>query len=166
MWISPGPSRFVNTAGRDPDFADRLDSSSQTTERAHRTMPSRGFIRRIVRAAVVIAVLSRIALALPAVITSVREMQELSNWEASHELPVEFEASVTYSRGYQHLLFPQDGHYSVFVRPPSNAQWLPGDRVRIVGITRPSLRPIVVASASPLLDTDSCQLPLPQALTN
>jgi tRNA threonylcarbamoyladenosine modification (KEOPS) complex Pcc1 subunit len=64
---------------------------------------------------------------------------------------VTFEATVVYSRGYQKLLFVQDGDAAVFVNPPTTAELLPGDRVLIQGVTQQSFRPIVVASAVTLL---------------
>ena len=42
-------------------------------------------------------------------LTSLRAIHALSNAQASHQLPVSFEATVTYYRGYERTLFVQDG---------------------------------------------------------
>ena len=45
----------------------------------------------------------------PSPLTDLRAITALSNTEASKELPVAFEATVTYSPGYENILFVQDG---------------------------------------------------------
>ena len=42
-------------------------------------------------------------------LTSLRAIHALSNAQASHQLPVSFEATVTYYRDYERTLFVQDG---------------------------------------------------------
>jgi hypothetical protein len=60
---------------------------------------------------------------------------------------VAFEATVTYFRGYDHLLFVQDGGFAIFVRPPADEKLIPGDRVLVRGTTQESYRPIVVSNS-------------------
>ncbi|MGA8730309.1 MAG: GGDEF domain-containing protein [Terracidiphilus sp.] len=78
-------------------------------------------------------------------LTSVRVLDALTNAQASHSLPAEFQATVTYFRGYEHALFVQDGDAAIYVETPQNVLLFPGDRVVIKGTTRDGFRPIVVA---------------------
>jgi diguanylate cyclase (GGDEF)-like protein len=75
----------------------------------------------------------------------------LTNDEARQAIPVEFEATVGYSRGYENLLFVQDGTDAIFVRPPTGMQLATGDRILIQGTTRASFRPLIVGSHLTLL---------------
>jgi hypothetical protein len=94
---------------------------------------------------------SGVALAASAPLTSLHAIHALTNAEASRGLPVEFQATVGYSRGYENLLFVQDGDDAIFVRPPSNAQFTGGDRVLIKGVTKDSFRPLVLGSSIVIL---------------
>jgi diguanylate cyclase (GGDEF)-like protein len=88
----------------------------------------------------------------PSPLNSLVAIHALDNEQASHALPVTFEATVGYFRGYQHLLFVQDGDLGIFVHPPQNAVNLhPGDRVLIQGTTHNSFKPNVTASAVTVL---------------
>jgi diguanylate cyclase (GGDEF)-like protein len=99
----------------------------------------------------------------PGTLTSLGAVHALSNAEASHAIPAAFEATVVYSRGYEHLLFVQDGDAAFFVNPPTTASLLPGDRVFINGETQGSFRPLVVASSINLLHRGA--LPKPARAT-
>jgi diguanylate cyclase (GGDEF)-like protein len=99
----------------------------------------------------VLASLSAARASEPVPLTSLRAVHSLSNAEASQAIPVAVEATVLYSRGYESLLFVQDGDSALFVRPPSTSALLPGDRVFIKGMTQGSFRPLLVASAITLL---------------
>ena len=66
-------------------------------------------------------------------LTTLRAIHAVSNEEAHLAAPVDFEATVSFSRGYENLLFVQDGGAAIFVRPPSGMQLTPGDRVEIRG---------------------------------
>jgi len=110
------------------------------------------FLRRPIPAVMlVLASLSSAWASEPATLTSLHAVHSLSNAEASHALSVAVEATVVYSRGYESLLFVQDGDSALFVRPPATAALLPGDRVFIKGKTQRSFRPLLVASAITLL---------------
>jgi hypothetical protein len=90
--------------------------------------------------------------AAPAALTSLSAIHDLNNARASQGLPVAFEATVTYFRGYDHLLFVQDGGVAIFVRTPEDDKLIPGnlvpgDRVLAGGTTQESFRPIVVGSS-------------------
>jgi diguanylate cyclase (GGDEF)-like protein len=89
--------------------------------------------------------------AAPVPLTSLHEVDALTNAEASRELPVVFEAAVGYSRGSEYLLFVQDGDDAIFVLPPSNIRLIPGDQVEVHGTTRASFRPIVIATSVKVL---------------
>lgn len=81
----------------------------------------------------------------PVALSSATAIHGLSNSEASRGPSVALDATVIYSRGYEHLLFVQDGDAGFFVSPPFTKQLRPGDRIHIQGKTQGSFRPIVVA---------------------
>jgi diguanylate cyclase (GGDEF)-like protein len=87
----------------------------------------------------------------PSPLTDLRAITALSNTEASKELPVAFEATVTYSPGYENILFVQDGDAAIFVLAPTGARLVPGDRVLVRGKMRASFRPIVVPDSLTVL---------------
>ena len=99
--------------------------------------------------------------AAPAPLDSLRAIHLLSNAEAVRALPVAFEATVVYSRGYENLLFVEDGDVAIYVRPPTNTQLAPGDRVLIEGRTQPSFRPIVLGSKVTVLHHGAPPMPVP-----
>ena len=75
----------------------------------------------------------------------------LSNEDARKGQKVEFEGTVVYSRGYENLLFVQDGQNAIFVRPPQTDGFTPGDRVLVHGRMLASFRPLVIGEAISLL---------------
>jgi diguanylate cyclase (GGDEF)-like protein len=81
--------------------------------------------------------------AVPIPLTSLRAIHLLTNPEASHLLPVSFQATVTYYRAYERTLFVQDGDIAIYVLAPTDLKLQPGDRVQIRGNTQPSFRPYV-----------------------
>ena len=87
----------------------------------------------------------------PATLTTLGEIHALTNAEASHKLPVAFEATVTYYRGYENNLFVQDGDTAIYVQAPTDAKLVPGDRVLVRGTTQESFNPIVVAESVTLV---------------
>jgi diguanylate cyclase (GGDEF)-like protein len=80
-----------------------------------------------------------------------RAIYSLSNVEASQSLPVAFEATVTYFRGYENFMFVQDEDSAVFVRLHASPTLVPGDRVLVKGTTAASFQPIVIAGSVTLL---------------
>ena len=78
-------------------------------------------------------------------LTTLRQIAALDNAQAKQGLPVDFEATVIFSRGFENLLFVQEGTDAIFVRPPSHANYEPGDRIRVHGKTQNSFRPIAVS---------------------
>ena len=97
----------------------------------------------------------------PAPLATLRAIHALDNPQAAHNLPVDFEATVVYFRGYENLLFVQDDNCGIFVRPPAKLDLQPGDRVRIEGVTRQSFRPLIVGKAVTLLRHGSLPVPVP-----
>ncbi|MFZ0746839.1 MAG: GGDEF domain-containing protein [Terracidiphilus sp.] len=104
-------------------------------------------MRRMFCAVAILAACTAMALAQPGTLTSLRTLHALTNAQASHSLPVEFQATVTYFRSYEHTLFVQDGDAAIYVEAPSDLLLFPGDRVLIKGTTRDGFRPVVVASS-------------------
>jgi diguanylate cyclase (GGDEF)-like protein len=80
-----------------------------------------------------------------AALTTLAAITALDNPQAGRAMLVDFEASVVFSRGYENILFVQEGNDAIFVRPPSQVSYQQGDRIRIHGKTQNSFRPIVVS---------------------
>lgn len=94
-------------------------------------------------------------------LTSLRAIHQLSNSEASRQLRVEFEATITYYRPDERSLVVQDGDVAIPVLPKTPADIVPGDRVRIEGTTQESLRPFVSASKITFLRHGTLPRPVP-----
>jgi diguanylate cyclase (GGDEF)-like protein len=78
----------------------------------------------------------------------------MNNTVATQDQKVAFEATVVYCRGYENLLFVQDGQDAIFVRPPDHTQWQTGDRLLIRGRLQASFRPLVVGESVTLVRHD------------
>jgi len=87
----------------------------------------------------------------PAPLTTIRAIHALTNEAANQHLPVDFEATITFFLPSERTLFVQDGDAAIYVFPPSNAGFAPGDRVRIIGTTRADFSPSVVSKTITLL---------------
>lgn len=94
-------------------------------------------------------------------LTSLRAIHALTNAQASHQLPVSFEATVIYYRGYERTLFVQDGDIGIYVQPRVQVQLAPGDRILIEGTTHESFRPFIAGANVTLLHHDSLPRPVP-----
>ena len=97
----------------------------------------------------------------PAALTSLHAIHILTNEQASRGLAVAFEATVTYYRSYEQVLFVEDEGASIYVQAPVNAGLLPGDRVLVRGKTHNSYRPEVFADSVTLLHHDDLPKPVP-----
>lgn len=87
----------------------------------------------------------------PAPLTGLHAIRALTNDEANQNLPVSFEATVTFLRASERTLFVQDGNEAIYVFPPEIANFVPGDRVLINGATRADFSPSVVAKTITLV---------------
>lgn len=87
----------------------------------------------------------------PIPLTTLSSIHTLSNAEASRAVPVAFEATVTYFRGYEKTLFVQDGDSAIYVQATTKLNLLPGDRILVRGVTRESFHPIIMSSDLVLL---------------
>ena len=107
--------------------------------------------RSISALAIILGLASLSQAAEPGALTTLKAIHALTNDEASHALPVDFEATVTFFRSYEGVLFLQDNGVSIYVQSPSSAVLLPGDQVRIIGKTHNSFRPEVFADSITVL---------------
>jgi hypothetical protein len=82
----------------------------------------------------------------PAPLNSLRAIKAVTNEEAAHALPASFTATVTYFRNYERTMFVQDGDQAIYVQAATKQNFVPGDVVRINGVTHESFRPFVVSS--------------------
>jgi diguanylate cyclase (GGDEF)-like protein len=87
----------------------------------------------------------------PAPLTSIHAIRSLTDAQADQGLPVAFEGTVTFFRGYQNSLFIQDGSDSIYVWVTTNGKLVPGDRVLVKGKTKPSFRTVVLSDDITLL---------------
>src|ERR1035438_5654553 len=117
--------------------------------------------RLIPAVAIVLGWASAAWAASPATLTTLRAIHALTNAEASKGLPVDFQATVTYYRGYETTLVVQDGDAGIYVHAPKDANLVPGDRVLIKGTTRPSFNPYIEPSSITLLHHGPQLKPLP-----
>lgn len=96
----------------------------------------------------------------PPTLTTLSAVHELSNDQAAQHLRVDFEATVTYFRGYERTLFVQDGDIAIYVQATTQLQLAPGDRVRVEGITHESFHPFVQSSSITRLSHDLLPQPV------
>ncbi len=101
--------------------------------------------------ALLLGSLMRILSAQPTLLRSLSAIHTLTNEQASHHLPVVFEATVTYFRSYERTLFVQDGDTAIYVQANTPLKLFPGDRIRVQGTTHESFRPFVLSSDIKLL---------------
>jgi diguanylate cyclase (GGDEF)-like protein len=111
--------------------------------------------------AIVLACASVAFAAGPGALTTLRAIYALTNDEASHALPVAFEGTVTFFRGYEEVLFVQDDGVAMFVQTPANLSFAPGDRVLVRGKTHDSYRPEILADSVTLLHHGELPSPAP-----
>jgi len=97
----------------------------------------------------------------PAPLTSLRAIHQLSNDQVREPVPVAFEATVTYFRGFEKTLFVQDGNAAIYVQPSTSLKLEPGDRILIRGVMKPSFRPFVLSSDITLLHHGALPAPVP-----
>jgi diguanylate cyclase (GGDEF)-like protein len=69
--------------------------------------------------------------------------------------------TVGYWRGYENLLFLEDGSLGIFVRVPMTPKLVPGDQVEVRGTTQKSFRPLVISSSVTLLRHGVPPAPVP-----
>lgn len=94
-------------------------------------------------------------------LTTLQAIHQLTNQQAAAHLPVDFEATVTFYRGYESTLFVEDGDTAVYVQPAKVYDLQPGDRIRVRGVTRESFRPFVDAATLTVLGHGSAVKPTP-----
>ncbi len=91
-------------------------------------------MKKLVTAFAVVAGLALTAWAeTPATLTTLRAVLHLTNDQASKGLPVAFEATVTYYRGYEGTLFVEDDGVAMYVNTPTDFGLVPGDRIMVRG---------------------------------
>jgi diguanylate cyclase (GGDEF)-like protein len=96
----------------------------------------------------------------PVTLTTLRAIHSIGNVEAGQSLPVAFEATVTYFRGYENFMFVQDEDSAVFVLVRRSPNLVPGDRVLVRGTTAASFHPVVIAGSVTLLHHGAMPKPI------
>ncbi|MGD0547174.1 MAG: GGDEF domain-containing protein, partial [Terracidiphilus sp.] len=87
----------------------------------------------------------------PATLTTLGQIHALNNGEGNKGYPVAFEATITFYRADEHLLFVQDGGDAIFIVATAKAELTAGDRVLIKGTTAGSYNPIVLSQSETVL---------------
>ena len=98
--------------------------------------------------------------AIAAPVSTVEAIAHLSPGEASRQLPVSFQAVVTYFRPYDHVLFVQDGPAAMYVNATTDLKLRPGDRVLVTGTTHDSFRNYVQSNNIALLRHEALPTPI------
>lgn len=93
-------------------------------------------------------------------LTTLRAIHQLSNAQAATSIPVDFQATVTFSRPVEHSLFVQDGDAAIWV-DWAGSVLAAGDRVEIKGNTASSFRPIVTVSSVKVVTHGTLPEPVP-----
>jgi diguanylate cyclase (GGDEF)-like protein len=117
------------------------------------------FMGKVIAAAALAALCAAFADAQP--LASAHAIRALSNTQADQALPVDFQATVTYVRSYQHALFVQDGDAAIAVDWGTENLLAPGDRVEIIGTTKAGFRPMVAAKSVTLVHHGTPPPPTP-----
>lgn len=102
--------------------------------------------RLVLPLATILACAASARAATPERLTTLATIKNMSNAEAQRHNNVSFQATVTYFRGFQNVLFVQDGDSAIYVSVTTDLNLSPGDRVLVRGEMRPSFRPYVVSS--------------------
>jgi diguanylate cyclase (GGDEF)-like protein len=97
----------------------------------------------------------------PAPLTSLHTIHALSHADAARRLPVAFEATVTYYRGRENMMFVQDDGVGIYVHAPMDAGLVPGDRVLIKGAAADSFGVYVISDTVSLLQHGAVPRPIP-----
>ena len=97
----------------------------------------------------------------PAPLTTLHEIHALTNAEAGKQLPVAFEATVTFKRENEAPLFVEDTGEAIYVYANTDIRLAPGDRVLIRGKTQSSFRPIVFSDSISVVHHGTLPKPVP-----
>ncbi len=138
----------------------RGTEESEASLKDARTFRVRQAVRRMLLAGLTALWIS-CAAAAQAPLTSVSAVAKLTNAQASQMPAADFEATVTYFRGYEHTLFVEDGGAAIYVSAGNNLHLVPGDVVRVQGVARPSFRPYVEARKITVYDHEAVPKPEP-----
>jgi diguanylate cyclase (GGDEF)-like protein len=117
--------------------------------------------RSILALAIILGLASVAQAAGPGTLTALKAIHALTNEQASHGIPVEFEATVTFYRSSEAVLFVEDEGVAIYVQVPNNINLLPGDLVLVKGKTHNSYRPEIFADSITLLHPGVLPKPVP-----
>lgn len=96
----------------------------------------------------------------PGTLTTLAAVDHLTNEQASRQLPVSFQATVTYYRWSNRDLFVQDGDAAIYVDARTALKLVPGDRILVRGITHESFRPYVESADISRIGHDALPKPV------
>lgn len=149
-----------------PTIAAKVNNTAEIADKSSRNVSSlvlqwHSNSMRWTAAAAILGWAAVASAAAPAPLTTLQAIHALTNAEASHLLPVVFEATVTYWRPYEETMFVQEGGVAIYIEATTGARFVPGDRVLIRGTTQPSFRPYVLSGDITLLHHGPVPGPVP-----
>ena len=80
------------------------------------------------------------------VLTTIGQINALTNAQAAKSIPVRLEGTVTFLQPEDGSLFVQDNDHGSYVNFSKSIGLLPGDRVRVIGFSSSSFRPEITAT--------------------
>jgi diguanylate cyclase (GGDEF)-like protein len=114
-------------------------------------------------AAIIVFAWTAVIWAAPSPLTSVRAIQALTAAEIDSDAPLAFEATVSYYRGYDHMLYAQDAGQGIYVRTPMDARLIPGDRILVRGKAQNGFRTWVMSDSVTRLRHEPVPRPVPSS---
>jgi diguanylate cyclase (GGDEF)-like protein len=132
----------------------------EKTLRKTRAFPVKHTARRVPLAVLASLWIASVAAA-QAPLNSLAAIEKVTNAQARQVPAVDFVATVTYFRAYEHTLFVEDGNAAIFVSAVASPKLEPGDLVRVQGVLRASFRPYVDGRRITVLDHGSVPQPAP-----
>ncbi len=118
-------------------------------------------MKRLLTAVLIVMGLATRSSAASAPLTTLHAIKQLTNADAAQGVSVEFQATVTYFRGYQNSLFVQDGPDAIYVEAKTQTALTPGDRVLIKGSTVAGFLPYVLSKDIKVLSHTDRPKPVP-----
>lgn len=97
----------------------------------------------------------------PIPLTTLRAVANITNAEAEHYIPVEFEATVIYFDRDTHDMNVQGDDEAILVRAATNARIAAGDRVLVRGTMQPGFLPYIVSNNVTLIGHNTLPRPVP-----
>ena len=158
--ICDSEERGVDKSKRGPRDKTAIAGALPLSSRLH-VHQNRIALRWTLLCSLSIVLLSATAHSDPPPLNSLRAIKDSPQVRAGQAVPVAFEATVTCCRDFTSDAYLQDGSFGIFLESGKAFSLHPGERVFVRGSTRPSFRPVIVASDVVVLREGSLPHPVP-----